>query len=178
MAKEEKKELSFEESLSNLEEIVKKLEVGDVPLDDAINAFAEDVSNDNVVNTFKELVDYVADHAPEAADMAADISALQRLVGDDPVSDQINAEMEKLNFEDGAQVNDIESVSMNGAALTITDKNVNIPVGGDSLGVVKQSAEITVAADGALGVGEISFDKITAGNDVVIFDGGTSADQV
>lgn len=39
MAKEEKKELSFEESLSNLEEIVKKLEVGDVPLDDAINEF-------------------------------------------------------------------------------------------------------------------------------------------
>ena len=39
MAKEEKKELSFEENLSNLEEIVKKLEVGDVPLDDAINEF-------------------------------------------------------------------------------------------------------------------------------------------
>ena len=38
MAKEEK-ELSFEESLNNLEEIVKKLETGDVPLDDAINEF-------------------------------------------------------------------------------------------------------------------------------------------
>ncbi len=35
----EKKELSFEESLEQLEEIVKKLEVGDVPLDDAINEF-------------------------------------------------------------------------------------------------------------------------------------------
>ena len=35
----EKKELSFEESLMKLEEIVKKLEVGDVPLDDAINEF-------------------------------------------------------------------------------------------------------------------------------------------
>lgn len=38
MAKEEKK-LSFEESLNNLEEIVKKLETGEVPLDDAINEF-------------------------------------------------------------------------------------------------------------------------------------------
>ena len=38
MAKEEK-ELSFEESLNNLEEIVKKLETGEVPLDDAINEF-------------------------------------------------------------------------------------------------------------------------------------------
>lgn len=35
----EKKELSFEESLEKLEEIVKKLEVGDVALDDAINEF-------------------------------------------------------------------------------------------------------------------------------------------
>ena len=37
MAKTEEKELSFEESLENLEEIVKKLESGEVPLDDAIN---------------------------------------------------------------------------------------------------------------------------------------------
>ena len=35
----EKKELSFEESLEKLEEIVKKLETGDVPLDDAIEEF-------------------------------------------------------------------------------------------------------------------------------------------
>ena len=32
-------ELSFEESLERLEEIVKKLENGDVPLDDAIDEF-------------------------------------------------------------------------------------------------------------------------------------------
>ena len=37
--KEEEKELSFEESLLELETIVKKLEVGDVALDDAINEF-------------------------------------------------------------------------------------------------------------------------------------------
>ena len=39
MAKKEEKELNFEESLKELEEIVKKLEVGDVPLDDAIEEF-------------------------------------------------------------------------------------------------------------------------------------------
>lgn len=39
MAEKKEKELSFEESLMKLEEIVKKLEVGDVPLDDAINEF-------------------------------------------------------------------------------------------------------------------------------------------
>ena len=36
-----KKELSFEENLEKLEEIVKKLENGDVPLDDAIKEFNE-----------------------------------------------------------------------------------------------------------------------------------------
>ena len=39
MAEKKEKELSFEESLVMLEDIVKKLEVGDVPLDDAINEF-------------------------------------------------------------------------------------------------------------------------------------------
>ncbi len=39
MAKE--KELSFEENLNNLETIVKELESGNVPLDDAINKFTE-----------------------------------------------------------------------------------------------------------------------------------------
>ena len=38
---QEKKELSFEENLEKLEEIVKKLENGDVPLDDAIKEFNE-----------------------------------------------------------------------------------------------------------------------------------------
>lgn len=37
----EKKELSFEENLEKLAEIVKKLENGDVPLDDAIKEFNE-----------------------------------------------------------------------------------------------------------------------------------------
>lgn len=41
MAKTEEKELTFEESLEKLENIVKKLESGEVPLDDAINEFNE-----------------------------------------------------------------------------------------------------------------------------------------
>lgn len=39
MAEKKEKELSFEESLESLEEIVKKLETGEVPLDDAIDEF-------------------------------------------------------------------------------------------------------------------------------------------
>ena len=41
MADKKEKELSFEETLENLESIVKKLENGDVSLDNAIKEFTE-----------------------------------------------------------------------------------------------------------------------------------------
>lgn len=41
MADKKEKELSFEENLNKLEEIVKKLESGEVPLDNAIAEFTE-----------------------------------------------------------------------------------------------------------------------------------------
>ena len=41
MAEKKEKELTFEETLENLESIVKKLENGDVPLDNAIKEFTE-----------------------------------------------------------------------------------------------------------------------------------------
>ena len=44
-------ELSFEESLEKLEEIVNKLETGDVPLDDAIDEFTKAMDLVKVCNT-------------------------------------------------------------------------------------------------------------------------------
>lgn len=44
----EKKELSFEENLEKLESIVKKLESGEVPLDDAIGEFTEAMKLANI----------------------------------------------------------------------------------------------------------------------------------
>ena len=41
MADKKEKELSFEENLEKLENIVKKLESGEVPLDNAITEFTE-----------------------------------------------------------------------------------------------------------------------------------------
>lgn len=63
----------------------------DAKIDAKINEFANKVSDDKKVNTIKELVDYVAEHGPEAADMAADIKTLQELVGTTSVNDQILA---------------------------------------------------------------------------------------
>lgn len=46
----------------------------------AINTFATQVSNDGVVNSFKELVDWAATHGPEAAEMSAAIQAIQTVL--------------------------------------------------------------------------------------------------
>ena len=44
-------DLSFEESLEKLEEIVEKLETGDVPLDDAIDEFTKAIELVKVCNS-------------------------------------------------------------------------------------------------------------------------------
>ena len=61
----------------------------DKKIDAKINEFATNITDDEVVNSYKELIDYVANHGGEAATLAADITLLQSLVGDDPVRDQI-----------------------------------------------------------------------------------------
>ena len=43
-------------------------------IDDAFNDFSTKVSDDGVVNTYKELIDYAAEHKGEAATMAGNIS--------------------------------------------------------------------------------------------------------
>ena len=47
-------------------------------IDAAINKFATDVTDDNVVNSYKELIDWVAKHGPEATKMAGGISEQDR----------------------------------------------------------------------------------------------------
>lgn len=83
-------------------------------IDDAFNDFATKVSDDNVVNTFKELVDYCATHSADAAEMAGDISAnadaiakLETFVGTLPegtsaktVIEYINAKVAAVDFSD------------------------------------------------------------------------------
>lgn len=49
-------------------------------VDAAINKFATDITDNGVVDSFKELVDWVAEHGPEAAEMAADIKNLEDVV--------------------------------------------------------------------------------------------------
>ena len=81
-------------------------------IDKAFNDFSTKVSDDGVVNTYKELIDYAAAHKGEAATMAGDIAknkeqiaALEKLVGTLPegtdaktVIDYINKKVEGVDF--------------------------------------------------------------------------------
>lgn len=135
---------------------------------DAINDFASKVTEDGTVNTFKELVDYVAAHGSEytaaIGDIAANKSAIGTLngTGAGSVSKTVSDAISGLNIDDyaksadvestyvkkngtdrlmttaegtklagiaeGAQVNVIESIKVNGVAQTPTAKAVDIAV--------------------------------------------------
>lgn len=183
---------------------------------DAINDFATKVSEDGTVNTFKELVDYVAAHGSEYTDAIADIaankSAIDTLNGtgtgsvSKAVSDAIDglhigdyaksadventyvkkngtdrlftaAEGTKLaGIAEGAQVNVIESIKLNGTALSIDAKAVNIPlVTADTAGIVISSAdENTISYANGIGtVNSLNVNKLAqTEGDVLIIDGG------
>lgn len=147
----------------------------DKKIDAKINEFATKINDNDIVDSYKELIDYVAEHGGEAATMTADIKTLKGLVGETSVSDQIAEAI--ANIETGAQENVIESVKVGGTLLDIVEKSVDIPIATDAvLGVVKASEEVTVAEDGTLGIGTISFSKIVQAEDeVIVFDGGASA---
>lgn len=60
-------ELSFEDAIKQLEEIVDKLEEGDVPLEKAINYYQEGMKlsklcNDKLINVEKQMVQIMNDH--------------------------------------------------------------------------------------------------------------------
>lgn len=197
------------EGSSTLLERVEGLEgkVGDGSVDDkitaAINKFATDVSDDGVVNSYKELIDYVAKHGDKAANMAADITALQGLVGNKSVSDQINEAvsgkvdaapgkglstndftdtlLEKLeNIESGAQVNKIEKIDIGGSTADIVNKTINIPIASiDKAGVIRSSTganKVNVSSNGEMSVNKISVDSIFVpiGSELILDGGGAS----
>ena len=121
---------------------------------DEINAFATNITDDGVVNSYKELIDYVAEHGDEAAAMAADIAALQEKIG---------------AIDENAQANVIEEIKLGDEALPVNDKSVTVPVGAG----LEASDEITIT-DGVLGIGAISASKLVA-DTVLTLDGGNAA---
>lgn len=74
-------------------------------------------------------------------------------------------------IEAGAQVNKIEAVKVGDTLLDIVEKTITIPVGAG----LKASDEVTIASDGALGIGEVNVNKLVqTDGDVLILNGGAA----
>lgn len=120
-------------------------------VDAAINKFATDVTDNNVVDNFKELVDWVADHGPEAAAMAADIKDLKEVV----IPPLANKSHQHNNF---------------GLLETITDAKVNAwdaavqSVAG--VETTKAGTEVTVTG--------VSTDLLKKGQKTIVFNCGSA----
>ena len=92
-------------------------------IDDAFNDFATKISDDNVVNTYKELIDYCATHSAEVAEIAGNIAAnesaislLETYVGKLPedtdaqsVIDYINAKVDTTKSDIVTMINELQS---------------------------------------------------------------------
>lgn len=72
----------------------------DAKIDAKINEFAKKVTDGNTIDTFKELVDYVANHGGEVESIVNDITTLQGLVGEESVSEQISTAIKNSGHMD------------------------------------------------------------------------------
>ena len=96
-------------------------------------------------------------------------------------NDFTNELLQKLNgIESGAQINLIETVNINGQALEISDKTVNIPIATASqLGVVLSSTgenKVTVAGDGTMFVAQVNANTfVQTEGESLILNGGNAA---
>lgn len=88
--------------------------------------------------------------------------------------------LEKLNgIEAGAEVNVIESISLNSVPLEISSKAVNIPIATvGSLGVVQSTAAengVTVTSNGSMEVNNVNVMKLVqTDGDALVLNGGSS----
>lgn len=158
----------------------------DKKIKDAINKFATDVSDNNTVDTFKELIDYAASHQGEYSTLSGEVqkntTAIATLNGtgagsvsktvsdavdaaktelqgniDDKVdkvdgkglstNDYTTAEKTKLTgIAEGAQVNIIEEIQVNGTKVTPSGKKVNVSVPTGALASKSEVAKTDLAA--------------------------------
>lgn len=144
----------------------------DAKINAKINEFATNVGDDDVIDSYKELIDYVAEHGGEAATMAANIKTLQDLVGSESVETQINNAI--ANIDATGEENIIEVIHLGNTTLEVVNEAVTIPVGAG----LKASDEVEIAEDGTLSVGTISLSKITTDDGyTVVLDGGSAGQE-
>lgn len=129
------------------------------------------------LDTLKELSDWIAGHADSAAEMNTQIqNKVDKVEGKGLSSNDLTDELlGKLNK---SEQNVIDTININGTALPVNEKVVNIGIAGITLGVVKASeAQNKVAIDenGEMEVNSINVNKLVQDEgSVLILNGGSS----
>lgn len=135
----------------------------DKKITDAFNDFATKISDDNVVNTYKELVDWVAKHGPEAAEMAGEITALQNIlagIGGEGESATVVAyvteAIKALKIGDYAKAADLTALA---GRVTTAEASI-VTLTGEGAGSVKKAqADAEAHADTVAGTAETNAKK-------------------
>lgn len=83
----------------------------DKKINDAINAFSTEITDNGAIDKFAELVEYVNEHGGEAAEMATAIETLETKVGEKSVAVQISEAIIAENLDQYATDADLTSVS-------------------------------------------------------------------
>lgn len=123
-------------------------------------------------NLLKEITDDLGDVSEVATQAKEKIDTYE-----EANDGRVEAIEEKLDgIDEGAQVNKLESVKLNGTLLSIVEKAVNIPLGA-GLKAAATNPEVTIASDGTLGIGKINVNKLeqTTGEVLILNCGGASA---
>lgn len=109
----------IEELVKSVDEINKELDIltgGEgssiqASIDSAINDFAEKISDDGTINTFKELVDYASEHKEESAQLILDVDNIKNNLiielqaKDTALESQITELAEDLSLEIDEKIN-------------------------------------------------------------------------
>ena len=114
-------------------------------VDAAINKFATDVTDDKVVNSFKELVDWAAEHGGEAAEMAEAIGANAEAIATLEAASHTHANKEtvldNLTVQD---MNDIRTAAQSISGVDATKTGTDIAITGISVDLLKNGAATLV----------------------------------
>lgn len=140
----------------------------------AINDFATKVSDDNTINTFKELIDYAAAHKGEYSTLSGSVQtnteAIAALNGDETevgsvakkvkdVTDPLDERIAALEGGSGAGIDADDIQKWNDSAANAIE---TVKVGGTALPVTKKSVDIT----------SISTDLLVTGSNTLILNCG------
>lgn len=137
---------------------------------DAIDAWAKTVTDNETIDTIKEVIEYVADHKGEATQMMADIQGLKEkdLVIDGQIAALTGTVNGKVDKKEGYDL----------VSNELIEKLQNVQVDGEANYVKSVSDEFIVSVDGQLSLNKIAMSKVDGLEDALSLAGKIDGVQI